>query len=498
MKGNKGDSSSRDPIPAVRNEVPVRWRALSMLSVWLLVAYLGIVSPLDRLFPSMDHWYGAGIFLIFSITATYAVLRQIVSRASAAEELTKNITLLAAVLLISMLTIDVAVTAYTNADPNFRLDQEKILATRKLDKNVWEGELMPTMYFPSDANFSLYKPGQVKSASVYGEDYYLALTGHQILRDSVLQTRKGEFVIDRFGLRNTDEASRSRIFVLGDSFAFGYHTSQEAIFPALLKKMLGEPVYNLGVIGTSPMQQYLLTEYMLHKYPDDFKPRKLLWLIFEGNDLEEDYSLKRAMGSRLREIIAGTIVEGIVNIPTLIRHQSIIRLVFGGEIVLDSAVTRQTTANHYKLDGKTLAYPLFHSQRFGYRFFRQEYLDRATQPLSYVLNHPHLPLLADTFRRMKALADERKFEVTIVAVPSAVRLYKDSFEDMPPISKEPYFIRYVEKLSAENGFGYVDLNALMAPYADKELLFYRDDTHWNERGHQIVAQLLAKYAAIGR
>jgi lysophospholipase L1-like esterase len=59
-----------------------------------------------------------------------------------------------------------------------------------------------------------------------------------------------------------------------------------------------------------------------------------------------------------------------------------------------------------------------------------------------------------------------------------------------------HFIRYLEKLSAENGFGYVDLNALMAPYADKELLLYRDDTHWNERGHQIVAQLLAKYAAI--
>jgi hypothetical protein len=95
---------------------------------------------------------------------------------------------------------------------------------------------------------------------------------------------------------------------------------------------------------------------------------------------------------------------------------------------------------------------------------------------------------------MKALAQSRHFDVTVVMVPSDVRLYKDYFEDLPPISNEPHFIRYMEKLSAEAGFKYVDLYALMAPFAAKELLFYRDDTHWNERGHQIVAQILAEHA----
>jgi hypothetical protein len=492
----KDDSTSNDPVPAMQNEVQFRWRFLSTLAVWLLLIYLGIVSPLDRLFPVLNHWYGAGIFLILSIVAAYAVLRQIVSRASDADELTKNVTLLAVVLLLSMLAIDVAFTAYTNLNPNFRLDQESILATRELDKHEWDGELMPVLYYPTVENFSLYKPGQVKSASVYGEDYYMALTRHHILQDSVLQTRNVKFVIDRFGLRNTDEASSSRLFALGDSFCFGYHTSQEATFPMLLKSMLGEPVYNAGVIGTSPMQQYLLFKYLLRTYPDDFKPRKLLWLIFEGNDLEEDYSTTRRTISGFRKLFARTIMEAVANIPALIRQQSLIRLLFGEDIVLDNSLARRTTANHYKLDGETLAYPIYHSPRYGYRFFRQMYLDRATKPLSYVLNHQNLPLLADTFQRMKALAHERKFEVTIVMVPSAVRLYKNYFEDLPPISKEPHFIRYVEKLSAENGFGYIDLNSLMAPYADKELLFYRDDTHWNERGHQIVAQLLAKYAII--
>jgi hypothetical protein len=93
---------------------------------------------------------------------------------------------------------------------------------------------------------------------------------------------------------------------------------------------------------------------------------------------------------------------------------------------------------------------------------------------------------------MQALAKEHGFAVTVVVVPTNVRLYKDYFEDLPPISDRPYFGDFLIELSGKFGFGHVDLGELLAPYAASEMIYYRDDTHWNERGHELVADLLAQ------
>jgi hypothetical protein len=95
---------------------------------------------------------------------------------------------------------------------------------------------------------------------------------------------------------------------------------------------------------------------------------------------------------------------------------------------------------------------------------------------------------------MKALAQEHGFDVTVVIIPTDVRLYKDYLEDLPSVTKEPHFINYVKELSQKTGFKHLDLNELLAPYAEKEMIYYRDDTHWNERGHEIVAKILAERA----
>jgi hypothetical protein len=60
------------------------------------------------------------------------------------------------------------------------------------------------------------------------------------------------------------------------------------------------------------------------------------------------------------------------------------------------------------------------------------------------------------------------------------------------MSNEPHFSNHVKQVSGEVGFGFVDLAELLAPYAANELIYNRDDTHWNERGHELVAQLLAQ------
>jgi hypothetical protein len=101
-----------------------------------------------------------------------------------------------------------------------------------------------------------------------------------------------------------------------------------------------------------------------------------------------------------------------------------------------------------------------------------------------------------TFERMQALAAEYGFQVTVLLAPTAERLYKDSFDDLPPISDEAHFIRYVQQLAGRHRFPVVDLHASLAPYAARELLYYRDDSHWNERGNRVVAEILAREAFV--
>jgi hypothetical protein len=461
------------------------------LSLWLLILYLAIVLPLDGLVPSINRWQVAGSLSVLSFFGTCAG----VARLDKYERsLLMNLTLLGITLVIGFLAIDVGTTAHFNLASYRNPDTE---AGRDLDERAWDGELLPNLYYPSEANFKVYKPLERKGGYSYGEQYYPGLLQHPVIKDSVLRLRKIEFSIDQYGLRNTDPPQQSRIFALGDSFCFGYHTTQEETFEELLKRRLGQPVYNMGVSGTSPLQQLLLLKHFLDKYPNSFVPSRLLWLIFEGNDLEDSYAPKRFQAGKSGWLSSGfkeTIVETITDLPARLRRESVLRRLTEGRLSLNVSGANKAQSNHYMLEGDRLAYPLYHSSRFGYRLFRPEYLERATKPRSYVLDHPNRPRLDDTFRQMRDLSQQRKFIVTVVIVPSAVRLYKDAFEDFPPVSKEPHFINYVKRLSEDMGFRRVDLNELMAPYSTHELLYQRDDTHWNERGHELVADLLARYA----
>jgi GDSL-like Lipase/Acylhydrolase family len=458
--------------------------------IWLFCLYLVIVIPFNRLLPVLDRWPVAIVLVVGSFIAIVTLLARLDRRAPGT---VLSVALCSATLLICLVGVDVASSAYFNVSARFR----EPVADRNVDEVLWTGELMPYTYHPTDANFYLYKPRQERAGFTYGELYYFGLLRHPILRDSVLRLTEFRLSIDRYGFRNTAPPERSRVFTLGDSFSFGFHMTQESIFQAHLARRLGEPVYNMGVSGTSPFQQLLLLEHVLTAHPRSFRPQRILWLLFEGNDLEDDYAPRRIAGQEvgaLGRALNGTVVATPFNLPALIREESLLQRLIAGRLMLGRPGTKQQQADPYVLDGERLVDPLYRSTRFGYKLFRKTYVARAAEPESYVLNHPNRPRLDETFRRMQALAAQHRFAVTLVIVPSDARQYRHAFEDMPPISQEPHFINYLKRLSREVGFPVVDLNQLMAPYVGNELLFHRDGTHWNERGHEVVAELLWRSA----
>ena len=362
------------------------------------------------------------------------------------------------------------------------------------DRHVWHGELFPRLYYPTEKNFFLYKPDVRLSATTYGEYYQPSMLASPTLRDSVLEPRRVSYSIGPHGLREVKPLAGTRLFALGDSFVFGYATDEGKTWVDLLGAALGEPVYNLGVSSTGPKQQLMLLEHLLATNGDSMRVGRLLWMIFEGNDLENSYDEMRdrsaAPSASLRTRSEGTLLGALLSVPGLLRDQSVLRRLLRGELRLSAQGPDRSFGGRRELDGAHFVTPLFHSRRWGYRLFNSDDTERATKPREYVLEHPHRPLLDQTFAEMKALSERLGFRVTVVVAPSDARVYGPAFDGMPALSAQPHFIDYVVELSQRTGFDVVNLLPLLRPFADRELLYYRDDHHWNARGNAIVAQLL--------
>lgn len=89
---------------------------------------------------------------------------------------------------------------------------------------------------------------------------------------------------DRYGFNNDDTvyASSARILIVGDSFAWGSCVQQSENVAAVLRRA-GYPTSSVGVGGYGPIFE-LAT---LKEYGERFKPKIVLWLYFDGNDISD-------------------------------------------------------------------------------------------------------------------------------------------------------------------------------------------------------------------
>ena len=313
------------------------------------------------------------------------------------------------------------------------------------------------------------------------------------LVQSVLQHHQVSFVIDKHGFRETTAWDESRIFTLGDSFTFGWGLDQKKSWGEQFELTLKEPVYNLGVHDASPKQEVMLLQHLLQGQEDRPKIHDLLWMIYEGNDLEAGYEDDPPLRYTVRDLFRDTIVEPLLSFPARIKQQSIYQSVRDGRVRLKTGFRGDAAYDPYDIDGVRLANPLYHSSRHGYRIFMKRCIELAQKPSSYVRNHPNRSKLDRAFQEMALLGKEHHFRVTVLIMPMAERLYASQFEQFPAISVEPHFIQYVEDLSHQTGFDVVNLYHDLQPYAERELLYFRDDDHLNERGSEIVADILNRH-----
>ena len=125
--------------------------------------------------------------------------------------------------------------------------------------------------------------------------------------------------INSFGHRDADEyelepsAESARILVLGDSFTWGYHVSDEEVYTELLEEGLRADgfaceVFNGGVSGWGTDQEYL---YLIH-HGWKFSPRIVLLSFFLLNDLDDN---ARSLNQVMEKPLFKNLELDLLNVP---------------------------------------------------------------------------------------------------------------------------------------------------------------------------------------
>lgn len=223
--------------------------------------------------------------------------------------------------VFGLVLLDVGYSVFLN------LSQPRLAADdRHSDPNVWIGELYPELYFPTEKNFRLHKPGRSVSGSHYGDMYRPAMLASPLLSSSVLSKKNVTISINGDGFRETARLEGHKIVALGDSFTFGWGIDQDRTWVEVLERLIGEPIYNMGIHDSSPKQELLLLEQGIDSRALDLRGGLLLWMIFEGNDLEDSYHDLRPVQNSVsisERLFKDTIIETLWTLPSKLRQGSV-------------------------------------------------------------------------------------------------------------------------------------------------------------------------------
>lgn len=297
-------------------------------------------------------------------------------------------------------------------------------------------------------------------------------------RSAVKEERFMRFRTDDWGFRN-DALPTAPLdgVLLGDSFVMGLGVDEADIFPTRLAAA-GFATYNLGMSDSAPPDHYLI----LREYLDDLplKPKAvILWFIFSGNDLE-DIDLPYYEDRELTEIR-----------PVSLPYQWIARL--------NSWRTRSPT--------RQVLYPLFSQWWDGSSESRVIEARLWGQPIllyraSYLLvgrteesitTHPNYPVFQASVAAVAELASD--LCLNIILLPSKEEVYGWAFD--PPYTRPApdtsAMALLLRQQSEVLGVHFWDAYPVLRAAAEVDqtgLLWWRDDTHWSPRGHQVMADWL--------
>ncbi len=268
------------------------------------------------------------------------------------------------------------------------------------------------------------------------------------------------------------------IYVLGDSFVWGYGVGQNDIFTNRLSVLMpGYRVHNFGLTGSGTVEQYTLFKHYVYEH---LRPGDTVVLAFYGNDFGDNVG-------RSPDRIHAAIEDGRIVLvpPPPPSRWADIKSKLKDISCLFNLVT--CCIDRYKVSGA-----------------RVVSTDRAYRPTPTAAQiraatsdaHPQVIITRHYLGELKRACDGKQARLLVAYVPGQSELGEDdisSTEDLTPPENPAYrraFFRSAQALQIET------LDLLPALLRAKQAepgrrLTFAHDFHWQEHGHAVAAQAIS-------
>jgi hypothetical protein len=278
----------------------------------------------------------------------------------------------------------------------------------------------------------------------------------------------------------TDPTAQHDVYVLGDSFVWGYGVGQNDLLTNQMQRLLdGRRVHNLGLIGAGTVQEYLL--FQKHVV-DRLRPGDTVVLVFFGNDFGDN------VGLNLDDRAYATI------------QQRQIRLVPPAP-----ASARRRWKNWLKDKSYLFNLAAFCSDRFLDNRSMKNLGKRTTRSLPPPEqiqaetgdDSPAVRITRHYMAELKNACRAKQVRFLAAYVPGQAELGEDdvsSTSDLSPPEEVPCR-RAFERMVRDLAIDTVDLMAPMVAAKRSgrfERMTFVHDCHWNPAGHTVAAEVIAR------
>jgi hypothetical protein len=268
---------------------------------------------------------------------------------------------------------------------------------------------------------------------------------------------------DRYGFNNPDhmwDLGEVTAVLVGDSFTQGSCVPREKNVAGHLQEQGCGGAINLGQSGSGP----LLELAILIEYAQNLRPKNLVWLYFEGNDMFD--LLQERKSAFLMRYLASDFSQGLVN-----RQEDV-------DQVLTSYMKRE------KNSAESSWLPL--KRLFMFYHLRRRFFTRSVATYT-----------DDSYRLLQAILAKAKQKT-------------DSWGGRLILVYIPYFQRYVSaelpdevdrqkcrSIAAELGLIFCDVDEALTRHPDPLDFFdNRRSMHFNSTGYKLVADLISQCAGL--
>ncbi len=327
--------------------------------------------------------------------------------------------------------------------------------------------------WPAYPRLYRYEANRTVDGIVHGD--IVKITGNYHL------SRRVVFETDSHGFRNdlaTEQRASSEgvdIVLLGDSFGAGIGVSQQDTWARLLADRYGVANYNLSLGAASLWQELINLKLELGRLKLRTNP-VLIWMIFAGNDLDNEYGMSVETPELLDEY------QQFLNSVSLFRQRS--PVIRACKRLLAAPDVDFFEVRDMPMGGKIL--------------FIRDYNRAKNRTTEDVRLHQNYPRLKDVFREMGRFTRQQGLTVRVVVAPTKAEIHPWLLNGSSPAgvsAEQSGFSQVIEELCQKQEFFFLDLKPPLSEYLRpveevEDLLYLPDDSHWNVSGNRAVAEII--------